>query len=348
MASSSSSTILAPTLPLAAVGYNSIGTTPAYRAALALNNMSITLLQRGEFEQATKTLGDALALVKLVFQPQPQPSVSTATTNNHNNNQTATKLVTDSLQRAQQALAARPSPTIVIYTCIQVHALDEDDYAQIRAAIALGPSTVAVFPITVRETSSSSGGANCSHESVLLAATRGPQPPPCKLEDRKEAERKFGILLYNHGLAYFLSYLHRHPPTTYHTPSKLGGVDQPSQAQLPSRITPASHQHDRSLELACRSFTLAHMCHSRCWNTNGQSSSSSQQGYYYSVAEIFPAMLLSALALSSLCEVLKRQDKIPKAMEALQAVSGLCSMVEQDFFATFFSSSEHRIMAPAA
>ena len=293
--------------------------SPAYRAALALNNMAISLLERGDYQDATKALGDSLTLLKLSFHPaashhdEQQGAVDNWKRLNHQ-----TKVSQEKLHATEQRLAEsfRFGRNLSHHQG-QIHPLEEEDFAIMRSAIMIGSSHGQFYPVRVRD-------------SQFSTSTCYAEDSSCWSQSQMDAERQFGIVLYNHGLAHLLRFLREEQSSPYRHSLAV------NKTLSPDRL------HNRSLTLAYRSLTLSHLSHSRCWGHE------EQQGQGNNVSEVFPSILLSALALNSLCEVLKIQHHFPKASEALEAALGLCSMVDEDFFASYYASKNCPEIAAAA
>ena len=136
-----------------------------YRAALALNNMAATLIQRGCYGVAMTTLCDSLTMMQLAFVPDSKPRCGKS---QHNIFQAAS---------SRYALALKVRSIFLGH--LEADPIDDDDVDRLRGAVRYGPSSTIAFPIKI--------GA-----------------PSCDESEPHEITKQFGIILYNHGLAAFL------------------------------------------------------------------------------------------------------------------------------------------------
>lgn len=300
------------------------------RTALALNNISVSLMEQGKYRQAVKTLRDSLELLNLAFGHSPVPqeqqdgtsgvNVSHCASPREHHHQQLYKVSIKTLHEAQQALALSQFNGSSLMPNSQApsscnmpdcHSLEDEDCAQIRATIDLGPTMTAVFPLRIRDSQC------CNVMTTSLNQN----------EDRINVETKFGIILYNHGLAHLLLYLHEQHSGRNSSDNNCGPEYRP-------------------LTLATRSFALANTSHLRCiWYHRQHQNSHDQHGHRDSA---MPSILLAALALFCLAQAHEMQNQIPQAAEVVLVILDLFSMLERDRFAAFFSPMEDRIVAPAA
>ncbi|KAL7580624.1 hypothetical protein ACA910_002140 [Epithemia clementina (nom. ined.)] len=183
----------------------------SYRAALALNNMATTLMQRGCYSAARITLNDSLTMMQMPFvvaapttsgsccggaaEGQQQQGPRRALARNNKISKSPEAVLRAASQRYCQAISEpKPPRPLLVYTAasgcsssfpwpVVVTPIDDDNVSDLRCAVVeKGPSQhhVMVFPIRM---------------SGLSA---------CDEADTHEITKQFGIILYNQGLVNFL------------------------------------------------------------------------------------------------------------------------------------------------
>ena len=145
----------------------------SYRAALSLNNAGASLLERGLYREAYKTLTESLLLVKQVFQGEQQEHKSL---HQEQPVMDEPQSLTDSfLRSAAVRLAGVPLKEERASSVVaDVTIVEDADWCALRRAAVYGPSTSVVFAVRISE------------------------------ENFESITQHFGVLLYNHGLAAFL------------------------------------------------------------------------------------------------------------------------------------------------
>jgi tetratricopeptide (TPR) repeat protein len=119
----------------------------SYRAALALNNMAVTLIERGYYGPALKTLTESLSLAKDVFAPI-RGSAEDKTSDK--------RLQAASVRLAKHRSSARWK--------VEVNTSEDDDFSALRQAANYGLSSTVFFPVRI--------SGNCCDESDLSKVGR--------------------------------------------------------------------------------------------------------------------------------------------------------------------------------
>ena len=214
----------------------------SYRAAVSLNNMAVTLLERGHYETALRTLSDCLTLMRIAFvamgpsssleqqEPQPELQHSEPQEPQHQERQqqqqdyktiysSASKRYIQTLYQQQphpecvgdhrNPHSSRKSKTLKssfhsVLPCVEVQGLDDQDETipTLRAAVQYGPTSSLLFPIRLAR---HGGGATCCCQSCAGAGS-------CQ-QSGAEITQQFGIMLYNHGVAQWLVAQQQHHQT---------------------------------------------------------------------------------------------------------------------------------------
>ena len=144
----------------------------SYRAALSLNNAGASLLERGLYREAYKTLTESLLLVKQVFQGEQQEHKSL---HQEQPVMDEPQSLTDSFLRSAAVRLAGPfKEERTSSVVVDVTIVEDADWCALRRAAVYGPSTSVVFAVRISE------------------------------ENFESITQHFGVLLYNHGLAAFL------------------------------------------------------------------------------------------------------------------------------------------------
>ncbi|KAL7561333.1 hypothetical protein ACA910_018528 [Epithemia clementina (nom. ined.)] len=142
-----------------------------YREALALNNMAVTLMQNGCFEQASSTLSDSLALMQTAFVPQEQIK----------KRRTGPSFEKSSA-RCSESLSNSPSLSPSSSNAAEIQPLNDEQISELRAAVNCGGAPSKVFPIRISEFS-------CWNDNK---------------SETPEITMQLGIILYNQAVANFL------------------------------------------------------------------------------------------------------------------------------------------------
>ena len=200
----------------------------SYRAAVSLNNMAVTLLERGHYETALRTLNDCLTLMRIAFvamgpsssleqqEPQPELQHSEPQEPQHQEPQqqpqdyktiysSASKRYIQTLYQQQphpESVGDHRNPHSSRKSCAEVQGLDDQDETipTLRAAVQYGPTSSLLFPIRLAR---HGGGGTCGCQSCAGAGS-------CQQQSGAEITQQFGIMLYNHGLAQWLVAQHHH------------------------------------------------------------------------------------------------------------------------------------------
>ncbi|KAL7574503.1 hypothetical protein ACA910_015863 [Epithemia clementina (nom. ined.)] len=148
------------------MSFTSKASLVAYRTALALNNMAITLMKKECDELALKTFSDSLSLMKVAFYKKSETPV-----NANETLKTAYKRCTHALNMHESSNANEAD----------IHVLDDDDFHALRSAVTYGPTSSVAFFVRISESL------------------------PCDAEcDSSELAQQLGIIVYNYGVSSFL------------------------------------------------------------------------------------------------------------------------------------------------
>jgi hypothetical protein len=229
------------------------------RAALALNNMGVSLLCKGSFSSALKTFKDSLAVVKIMEQDEDKDEDNATRRSGSrrrldNNNATtgtsSTVVVQSMVQRASARLATkcipkkqqsskkgspRRSAYAYYHSTVDIVALDDTDIAAIRSAIRYGPSVSMAFPIrcTFLEHHQQEQGQQQRSRSGTCSSSSHSRDDSSSLQHQYYA----AMIGYNHGLAHLLAYA----PTSAMATSSLSSSS--SRKLLSLAFTHLSHAH---------------------------------------------------------------------------------------------------------
>jgi hypothetical protein len=150
---------------------SSIQALALFRAALAINNCGVSILEKGRVREAQKTFREALILMK---HASCNPTAA------------ACQGISETLHTASARLVrAQKSPVHAVVFEICAMEDGNDDLSSIKSSLHYGPSSSIVFPIRIRST------ADAVQDDDIQQ----------NLEMNK---RHMAILLYNHGLAHLL------------------------------------------------------------------------------------------------------------------------------------------------
>ena len=332
------------------------------RAALALNNMAVVLIQKGTFREAMHTLRDSLTLLQRAFQPSsPEASRgqrrSTATScrrrrrrkepqdtttktkypkkNDDNDNNKC--LFEAACQRYSKVLlpqgtSSASNKNTDHQDALEVTVVEDNELSSLLSAALYGPSSTLWFPIRITSFSATCGTNN--NDMLLL--------------DPLEVTKQFGILLYNHGLATLLV-AQTTPPTTLKSAACSKSTKQ---------YIRKSHKSLRMAQTCLvSSLTTSTTTTLLATNQNGPlagSSASKRLGSFMGQNQDDGSVLLvTALTLNVQSLILESRQQTCKVQDAQQIVSNLCASVDQqqEFFQTTTSSSRTRALgspAPAA
>jgi hypothetical protein len=157
----------------------------SYRAALALNNMSVSLLEQGCFHEGLRPFQDSLSILKGILGlrfGELQPSSMAHDDEQHSSSvqlkmQHATTLLAQCQtmgQSSSQPRRVKPSEAADVY------ALDHGDLTLMKDALRYGSSSSVAFPVYLRSTSSFD----------------------------KDVQQQVAVVLYNLSLAMLLDHAH--------------------------------------------------------------------------------------------------------------------------------------------
>ena len=137
-------------------------------ACFALNNMAVTLIEKGFFREATKTLQVATSGLRTLEQAQLQAINLEETIH--------------SLRKRLKKAASRTARKSKKEPCdIEISSIDDDDREAMEAAQQFGPTTSIVFPVRLRELPSSKTA-------------------------QEEFDSQISVVFYNAGIAQLLNY----------------------------------------------------------------------------------------------------------------------------------------------
>jgi hypothetical protein len=158
---------------------NSIQALALFRAALAVNNCGVSLLEKGHVREAQKTFREALILMKQAAATN-KPTTSTSTTLSCDTN------IKETLQNASARLVrAQNSP---VHTVFEISAIEDgDDLNNIKSSLQYGPSSSLFFPIRIRSTSQDDDNLRQQQQQQQL-----------------QMKRPMAIVLYNQAVAHLL------------------------------------------------------------------------------------------------------------------------------------------------
>ena len=260
----------------------------AYRAALALNNLSVTMMHRGCFGPAVSTLCDCLTTMQLAFVPKAYRKAR------HHNSTVGTntsailrarlnQIVVNAsrrYRRTMKLLSKRDGNSLqdTAASFPEVVPLDNDDISGLLSVAQYGPSFSMVSPIRIVGVCDNAEGDQETDEII----------------------KHFGIMLYNHGLASFLV------ATTTNKRSR----NQPSLKHKKTQNKYLQRSH-KSLEMAERTllqvFAQGHESY-----MNGQGRHCRRPTSHSppcSITEDSSVRLLLAITLNSLSTTLSMSDE---------------------------------------
>lgn len=150
---------------------SSIQALALFRAALAINNCGVSLLEQGHVRDAQKTFREALVLMK---QASCNPTDAAACEG-----------IAETLHVASARLVrAQNSPVhAVVFEICAMEDGDDDQLSRITASLQYGPSLSIFFPIRIRSTTAVQDD---------------------NIQQNLEMKRHMAVLLYNQGLSHLL------------------------------------------------------------------------------------------------------------------------------------------------
>jgi len=161
-----------------------------YRGAIALNNVGVTLLERGCYKQAMDTLQDAIHVMKEVFRPNaPAPLFQ---------QQQQQKVdVNSPLQNAHRRLAdpqQTPFPSAAAAQALHLEAINFDmGLTPVLNYLHETPSTTSFLPVRIDLPVDFSSPAACTFS-----------PASSMNNNRRDPDLESSIILYNFGVANLL------------------------------------------------------------------------------------------------------------------------------------------------
>lgn len=141
----------------------------AYKEACALNNWGVSMLLRGDYEDATTTIKDALSVLRLVLSPN----------NEHKSN--LTNAVQRKAKKAVSRLSKLSKEACGSSYLANIIAIESNDFQQLRSASLPQASAI----------------AKSSYHAVFIREQ-------LSSDEETNAERESGIMLYNYALSCFL------------------------------------------------------------------------------------------------------------------------------------------------
>ena len=326
-----------------------------YRAALALNNMAVVLIQKGTFREAMHTLRDSLTLLQRAFQPSsPEASRgqrrSTATScrrrrrrkepqdtttktkypkkNDDNDNNKC--LFEAACQRYSKVLlpqgtSSASNKNTDHQDALEVTVVEDNELFSLLSAAMYGPSSTLWFPIRITSFSATCG----THNNDML------------LLDPLEVTKQFGILLYNHGLATLLV-AQTTPPTTLKSAACSKSTKQ---------YIRKSHKSLRMAQTCLvSSLTTSTTTTLLATNQHGPlagSASKSLDSFMDQNQDDGSVLLVTALTLNVQSLILESRHQSNKVQDAQRIVSNLCASVDQqlEFFQTTTTTTTARTRA---
>ncbi|KAL7562762.1 hypothetical protein ACA910_014368 [Epithemia clementina (nom. ined.)] len=286
-----------------------------YRAALALNNMATTLLEKKCFDAALCTFGDSLLMMQRAFVPPEQiqkqrenrkrrarrssSSSSSSSTQGagtldpKSSSSSSSSSSSFSYEQVVQAASRRYAQALKQQDQVRSSSIYKNTYLVVESSEidkAQQPKVCEVTSIEDDDIPSLRAAMRYGPSSTLAFPIRIMTSSSSSCDNAEdemvELTKQFGILLYNHGLASFLV----------------------STAQQPRHLK----RSQSSLQAAETTFLSAlHMA-----NQGGEQDTTLTR-------------LLMALSLTVLSVVFQDQGKPVKVREAQQAVSSLCSTVDE-------------------
>jgi hypothetical protein len=151
----------------------------SYRAALALNNMGVSLLEQGCFNEGLRPLKDSLSIMKGILEHHQHTSSTSnfavAATHDERNVQLKMQSATILLAECQMGRSqTEPSQAADVY------ALDHGDLTLMKDALRYGSSSSVAFPVYLRSTAAFD----------------------------KDVEQQVAVVLYNISVAILLNHAH--------------------------------------------------------------------------------------------------------------------------------------------
>lgn len=137
-------------------------------ACFGLNNMAVTLIEKGFFREATKTLKVATSALRTLEQAQLQAIDLEETIH------TLRRRLKKAASRTARESKKKPCDT-------EISSIDDDDREAMEAAQQYGPTTSIVFPIRLREL-------------------------PSSKTFQEELDSQISVVFYNAGIAQLLNY----------------------------------------------------------------------------------------------------------------------------------------------
>ncbi|KAL7572976.1 hypothetical protein ACA910_007476 [Epithemia clementina (nom. ined.)] len=340
-----------------------------YRAAIALNNMATTLMQKGCYEAASRTLSDSLKLIQMTNKEgeaeQGNDNDCARTTSGKRARSQARKsgCFTDRSPREIFQSASRRfshhafqrhsiAPPVLrssrkrttTTTVVEVNPIDDDDIAGLQAAVRYGQSSAMVFPVRIvsfASWSSSScvvaAGENCMGDDTVAATTKD------------ILTKQLGIILYNHGLAAFLVSMSSESSSTTNMSTTIEQGNVLSLANNKMNRKYSKHSQ-KSLNMAETTFSLS-------LKLAGHQQQQQQQHHHWqgphrhqleTTEQDYSIILLIALTLNVEGSIFHAQGLTFHAKEAQHTASLLFSTFEKDY--VFWDSilSEIHPCAPMA
>mmetsp|Transcript_16058 Transcript_16058/g.44198 ORF Transcript_16058/g.44198 Transcript_16058/m.44198 type:complete len:315 (-) Transcript_16058:64-1008(-) len=267
-----------------------------YRTALALNNVSVSLLHNGCPQEALKTSSDALSILQKTLKSNHSADGTARAQKAAEKHQQVLCQATQQQPQQQdpppqddkttearcrtQASSQKKSRMSFFCSGLEVNELDDDDISSAKYIARYGPSTTIFFPIRICESLSVDDQDDIIQQS--------------------EIARHLGIILYNNGLLRYIVAIHHESKETEKA------------ALLSDSI--------KSLSFASRAFFRG------MENTNN----ADKDVVRYSAASFLdlqmddiPCLLLSIITLNCLSQVFRTVRKGQKAENAQQSASDL-------------------------
>lgn len=126
-----------------------------YRGAIALNNMGVSLLERGAYRNAIDTMKDAIAIMRTIF---PQNGAVHSAPHNFN--------IDSKLQLAAQRLASPETSRAPL--SVQTIPFSEDNINAMKDALRYGPSGSVFFPLRIEISDFNCRGRDIDLESSIF------------------------------------------------------------------------------------------------------------------------------------------------------------------------------------
>jgi hypothetical protein len=269
------------------------------RASMALNNMGVSLLERGEFTAALKRFRDSLALLKLSADSSGASSTTTPITASQQQADEALRLANTALLNGHHSerWSKSSSSSCASSSCsVVVCPVDDSDVPSMRAAL----NNAGLSATTTKTTT-----------TVFFPIRLG-----CT-EFETNLDFQAGKVMYNFGLAHLLLY-----------------SSSSSFSSCPETARPPPRYRARLLEGALRNLSLSHCLLTRDIddnnnnNNNGNTTSTTTTNTTIDQFQILCQMLVATLVLQNLYQVFQYQNELPKAQQVLSSLSVLRASVD--------------------